>query len=151
MQVKSILESVFRETDYLVRWGGEEFLVVARFTDRRKAPELAERLRKKVENHDFEIGKKHPLSKTCSIGYACFPFLTNKPNSLDWEHVVDIADHCLYAAKNSNRNAWVGLENLNSTEEDIFLKITKQTQNLIDLKQLEVRSSITDKSLLKWD
>jgi diguanylate cyclase (GGDEF)-like protein len=151
MQIKSILESIFRETDYLVRWGGEEFLVVARFTDRRNAPVLAERLRKKVESHNFDIGQENTLSRTCSIGYACFPFLINKPNSLHWERVMDIADHCLYAAKNSNRNAWVGLENLSSTEDDIFSKIIKKTQTSIDLQQVEVRSSIANKSELNWN
>ena len=151
IQIKSILERVFRETDHLVRWGGEEFLVIARFTDRVRAPELAERLRKAVEEHSFDIDHGNFLTKTCSIGYANYPFLIDKPDCLDWERVVDIADHCLYAAKKSSRNAWVGLENINCTEENLFSNITEKTQNIIDLDQLEVTSSIDDKSLLKWD
>lgn len=81
VQIKQILESVFRETDYLIRWGGEEFLVMARFTDRNNASELAERLRKSVENHIFDIGEGKKIKKTCSIGFASFPFLPNQPTN----------------------------------------------------------------------
>lgn len=151
IQIKSILESVFRETDYLVRWGGEEFLIIARFTDRSSASELAERLRVAVEQHSFDIGQGNFITKTCSIGYASYPFLIDQPECLDWDRVVDIADHCLYAAKKSNRNAWVGLENINCLEKNIFVNITEKTQQLVDVKQLEVMSSIAEKSRLKWD
>ncbi len=149
-QIKSILEKVFRKTDYLVRWGGEEFLVIFRFSNRKHAPELAERLRQSVETHDFDIGQGKVLNKTCSIGFACFPFLVNNPEYLVWEQVIDIADHCMYAAKNSSRNAWVGLKNIDCIEENLASNITEKTKELIDLKQLEVLTSITDKTLLKW-
>jgi diguanylate cyclase (GGDEF)-like protein len=150
IQIKEILASVFRETDYLVRWGGEEFLVIARFTDRNNASVLAERLRDGVEQHSFDIGQGNAISKTCSIGYASYPFLLEQPECLDWERVVDIADHCLYAAKKSNRNTWVGLSNIDCSEKDLFSNITEKTEHLIDIKQLSVESSITNTSLLKW-
>lgn len=151
IQIKSILEKVFRKSDYLVRWGGEEFLVITRFSNRENAPELAERLRQSVETHDFDIGQGKTLKKTCSIGFACFPFLVNKPDCLVWEQVMGIADHCMYVAKKSSRNAWVGLNNIDCNEKNILLNITENTKELIDLKHLEVESSITDESLLQWD
>jgi diguanylate cyclase (GGDEF)-like protein len=151
IQIKSILEKVFRKSDYLVRWGGEEFLVITRFSNREKAPELAERLRQSVEAHDFDIGQGKTLKKTCSIGFASFPFLANKPECLVWEQVLDIADYCMYVAKKSNRNAWVGLNNIDCSEKDVHLNVTENAKELIDLKQLEVQSSVTDNSLLKWD
>jgi diguanylate cyclase (GGDEF)-like protein len=150
-QIKSILALVFRETDYLVRWGGEEFLVIARFTDRRKASTLAERLRKSVEMHDFIIGEGMIVKKTCSIGYASFPFLTSSPESLDWERVLDIADHCLYAAKESTRNAWIGLDDLSCSDENLFHNITEETEKLINLKQLKVECSLLNPSEIKWN
>jgi diguanylate cyclase (GGDEF)-like protein len=151
IQIKSVLEKVFRKTDYLVRWGGEEFLVVSRFLNREHAPELAERLRQSIETYDFDIGQEKVIRKTCSIGYACYPFLVNKPEYLTWEQVVDIADHCMYVAKKSTRNAWLGLNNVNYNEESIASNITERTKEFIDLKQLEVETSIADKSLLRWD
>lgn len=41
--MKDILSSIFRESDYLICWGGEEFLVIARFTNSEKAAYPAER------------------------------------------------------------------------------------------------------------
>jgi diguanylate cyclase (GGDEF)-like protein len=151
MQIKSILTKVFRETDYFVRWGGEEFLVVARFTDRKIAPVLAEKLRKSVEMYDFVIGEENIIKKTCSIGYASFPFIKSSPDSLDWEHVLDIADHCLYAAKKSARNSWIGLEDIGCRDENLFVSVTEKTQILINSKQLKVECSLAKQDKIKWN
>jgi len=151
VQIKKILEEVFRESDYLIRWGGEEFLIIARFTDRDNASDLAERLRKAVENHDFDIGQGKVLNKTCSIGFACYPFLSHQPALLEWSQVIDIADHCLYAAKKSSRNAWVGVNSMNDCAvDDLFYRVTKQTQTLIQSNELNVLTSISAESDIHW-
>lgn len=151
VQVKDILKQVFRETDYLIRWGGEEFLVVARFADRKKAAGLAERLRETVERHDFDIGEGKVLKKTCSIGFACYPFLRQQPTTLEWSRIVDVADHCLYAAKKSDRNAWVGIDSTAACiEDDLFARVTGQTQALIDSKELQVFTSISKHNNVTW-
>ena len=108
VQMRQRLEQVFRTSDYLIRWGGEEFLVVARHTRREHAAELAERLRQTVAQRPFTIEGSRALAKTCSIGFACFPFAVDEPTRYDWQQVVDIADRCLYAAKHGGRNRWVG-------------------------------------------
>jgi diguanylate cyclase (GGDEF)-like protein len=151
IQIKFILEQVFRETDYLIRWGGEEFLVVARFTARDNAPELAERLRITVEEHDFDIGENKAINKTCSIGFACYPFSLQNTKALEWSQVIDIADHCLYAAKKSSRNAWVGLNTSESCiDEELFTRTIKKTQTLIESKELQLLSSISDHDKVQW-
>jgi len=151
MQIKTILEQVFRKTDYLIRWGGEEFLVIARFTDRNSAAELAERLRQTVENHNFDIGEGKVLKKTCSIGFASYPFILQEPTVLEWTRVVDVADHCLYAAKKSGRNTWVGLDGTAiSNTDDLFTRITNQTQNLIKSKELQMFTSISAHKNVVW-
>lgn len=104
-----VLRSVTRDTDTVLRWGGEEFLIVARNATRHDAAALAERIRAGVEAHDFDIGTGAPIKKTCSLGYSVFPFLESAPEACDWEQVVDLVDHCLYAAKRGARNAWVGI------------------------------------------
>ena len=108
-QFGEILHSTFRESDFLVRWGGEEFLAIARQLPKGQVQELAERLRNCVEKHDFDIGQAAPLKLSCSIGFAEYPPLAHAPDALGWLKVVDLADHCLYAAKKSHRNAWVGI------------------------------------------
>ena len=74
VEICDIMRHVFRDSDYLVRWGGEEFLVVTRFMHRDGASQLAERMRKAVESHDFDLGEGTTIKKTCSIGFASFPF-----------------------------------------------------------------------------
>lgn len=109
VQMRERLERVFRESDYLVRWGGEEFLIVARAGSRAAAEHLAERIRLTVSATPFALGDDTPLSKTCSIGFACFPFLPSRPDWLSWQQTVELADRALYIAKHSGRNAWAGL------------------------------------------
>jgi diguanylate cyclase (GGDEF)-like protein len=108
MQVKNRLQMVFRDSDHIIRWGGEEFLVVARGATRVEAPLIAERVRKAIADMAFELPEGLPLQRTCSIGFACFPFLRQRPRLLGWPQVLELADQCLYQAKRSGRNAWVG-------------------------------------------
>jgi predicted signal transduction protein with EAL and GGDEF domain len=118
---------VFRESDYLVRWGGEEFLVLARATHRDEAKVVAERIRSAVANRDFVLPDGERLKKTCSIGFACFPFLPSQPRLLSWSEVVEIADQGLYVAKRSGRNAWAAVYSTETTRsEGLFTYLTQQ-------------------------
>jgi len=108
-QMRERLHEVFRETDYLVRWGGEEFLVVARGSSRAGAPDLAERARRAVVERPFMLPQGRTLVRSCSIGFACFPLLPAEPRATGWALVVDLADAALYCAKREGRNRWVGV------------------------------------------
>ncbi len=109
-QLGDLLRKTCRQSDHLVRWGGEEFLIAGRFSSRHEAPQQAERIRQTIENHSFTFEKNKVLQVSCSIGFACFPFLQGHPDLLNWEQVVNIADHALYQAKSSGRNRWIGIE-----------------------------------------
>ncbi len=150
VEVKSILESVFRETDYLLRWGGEEFLIVARFVNRSRAVILAERLRRSIQEHSFKVEKDIVLNVTCSIGFSVFPLLSSNPTSLNWERTIDVADMCLYAAKKSNRNTWIGFTDLTCDEQDVFSAVIDKTESLISSGQLMLASSIDEVDKIQW-
>jgi len=109
MQLRERLQRVFRDSDYLVRWGGEEFLIVARGANRDDALTLAERARASVSSAPFEIAPGQWLERTCSIGFASFPFAPQAPHWLAWGQVVELADRALYMAKNMGRDRSVGL------------------------------------------
>lgn len=109
VQTANVLRNVLRSSDHLVRWGGEEFLAVVRFVDRREAPELAEKIRAGIAAHPFELPDGTVLRRTCSIGFGAFPFLPERPRSIGWQEVVDLADLGLYTAKRNGRNRWVGV------------------------------------------
>jgi diguanylate cyclase (GGDEF)-like protein len=108
-QFSQLLRNTLRESDYLVRWGGEEFLIVIRFCNREEVTELAERIRQKVETFKFDLGSGRWVSKTCSIGMAAYPFYPTAPAALTWEQVIDTADRALYIAKHRGRNCWVNV------------------------------------------
>ena len=97
-----------RETDTLIRWGGEEFLFVARNSSRHDAGSLAERIRNTVGTHEFHVANGIVLHLTCSVGFAAFPFLPEDRTRATWEEVVAVADICLYLAKRGGRNRCVG-------------------------------------------
>lgn len=108
VQIKRRLQKVFRDSDYLIRWGGEEFLIVARGTCRDRAEELAERVRQIVSEDEFQLDGDLSIRQTCSVGFACFPFVKAQPKAITWQDVVDIADIALYSVKHAGRNGWAG-------------------------------------------
>jgi diguanylate cyclase (GGDEF)-like protein len=108
-QLSERLRKVFRDSDYLVRWGGEEFLVVVRFIPRGRAAELAERARQAVADQPFDLPDGKALACSCSLGFAAFPLAPSEPQAFDWIETVNLADAALYQAKAGGRNAWVGV------------------------------------------
>ncbi|HVA28037.1 MAG TPA: GGDEF domain-containing protein, partial [Candidatus Baltobacteraceae bacterium] len=108
-QMRERLEQVFRTSDYVLRWGGEEFLAIARGTRRSDAPEMAERLLDAVGGYPFVLESGRLLAKTASIGFAAFPFVPTAPQAVSWSQVVELADHALYMAKRGGRNTWYGI------------------------------------------
>src|SRR5262249_52962380 len=103
------LEAACRQSDVVARWGGEEFLVVARLTDRTQAAAQAERLRRSVADGSFALDDGRGLTVTCSVGFAAFPFCRRQPEVFGWEQVVAVADHGAYVAKRRGRDSWIGL------------------------------------------
>lgn len=108
-QFANLLTDAVRESDYAVRWGGEEFLVVARQADAAQAGVLAERIVSAVRNQHFRLEGGELLRCTCSVGAAALPFLPGDPDALEWEQVVDLADAAVYAAKRRGRDRWIVL------------------------------------------
>ncbi|MFT7721292.1 MAG: diguanylate cyclase [Roseateles sp.] len=108
-QMRGRLEAVFGASDHLVRWGGEEFLVVSRGTPRARAAELAESARAAVSARPFVLEDGTRLAQTCSVGFCAYPLCPALPRALDWRTAIDLADAALYEAKEAGRDAWVGL------------------------------------------
>ena len=128
--ISHILKEVCRESDIVVRWGGEEFLVSAQTEERKQLELIAERIRSSVESATFNLKKGNTIQCTCSIGFATFPFVTQYPNEVDWEEVVNFADQALYMAKVQGRNGWVGVS------ATVFATPEKINDNINDLSSL---------------
>lgn len=93
-QMAQIVKNMLRATDFIGRWGGEEFIVLATETEATEALKLAERLRAKVAAAVFDnVGKV-----TISIGVAQWQAGNSR------RKLVERADRAMYAAKQSGRN-----------------------------------------------
>jgi diguanylate cyclase (GGDEF)-like protein len=144
-QMREILEKFCRKTDILIRWGGEEFLIEGRHSNRRYIQTIAERIQKAVQEHPFDIGGNRTVHLTCSLGFASYPFLPSHPDSLTWEQVIGLADRGLYAAKMSGRNAYVGIVSTETTShEKLFQHLQENMTDLINSGELTVVTSLSD-------
>lgn len=104
------LSSSIRHSDVLVRWGGEEFLIVSRYTDRREAELLAQRVLAAVADKPFELGiSGETILRTCSLGWAAFPWVPSDPRSVGYDEVLTLADRGLHQAKKAGKNRAVGI------------------------------------------
>jgi diguanylate cyclase (GGDEF)-like protein/PAS domain S-box-containing protein len=93
------LEEESRRSDYIARFGGEEFVVILPETAPGKALELAQRLRGRVQHSPLELPDGQILHLTVSIGVAAFP-----DHADDWEELIEAADLAMYQAKQRGRN-----------------------------------------------
>jgi diguanylate cyclase (GGDEF)-like protein len=110
IEVARRISSAARLSDAVIRWGGEEFLLLSRYTDRKEAHILASRLLGSLGSKPFRIeGVEQDLRITCSIGWAAFPWIEHDPKQVAHEEVLTLADYALYQAKGSGRNRAVGL------------------------------------------
>ena len=97
--VARVLEGVARKSDFVARWGGEEFVVALPQTSEAGARIAGERVRRAVaaESHVMPDGSE-PIAVTISIGVAS----AEAPWSLD--KLIGAADAAMYAAKVRGRN-----------------------------------------------
>ena len=151
-EVARILQKVGRLTDTIARWGGEEFMLIARNTGRAKAHILAERIRRAFREHTFEIGGGRTIDVTCSIGFSAYPFSLDKPGLVSWEEVLNVADKALYSAKFSGRDMFVGVFGNDETPEHEGLSklLREDFYGMIEREELKVVSSMVDLKRLKW-
>ena len=107
-QVAQLLREVVRKPDLVLRWGGEEFLVLALDSDRSAPPLIAVRVHERLAQHTFLLPGGQTYKLTCSVGFAIYPFHPQRPDGLHWEQVFRMADESLYAAKENGRNRLQG-------------------------------------------
>ena len=98
--VSAVLKNRVRKVDTVARYGGEEFVVLLPQVARAEALEVAEKLRRGVEEAPLEHAKSQPGGKvTISVGVASLP-----ADAGDRTKLVDAADAALYASKRGGRN-----------------------------------------------
>ena len=109
IEVAERVRNATRLSDVAVRWGGEEFLVIAHDLPRREWAAFARRLREAVARPPYLMSSAvGPVICTASLGYAAYPY--DRSANLTWQQVLRLADQALYAVKQCGRNADLGVE-----------------------------------------
>ena len=108
VQIADILRRCCRTSDYIVRWGGDEFVIAYLDADLESAASLAEQIRSRIAKQIFRLADGKAARSSCSIGFCCYPFVPHVPRLLTWEQTLAIADAGLNQAK-ANRNQWIGI------------------------------------------
>jgi diguanylate cyclase (GGDEF)-like protein len=96
------LSAALRESDKLVRWGGEEFLAVLDPITPEQADITVERLLHAVRR-DPVLWNGQPIQCTISIGYACFP-MAGSGTEISLDSAIGLVDKALYEAKRRGRD-----------------------------------------------
>ncbi len=107
--VASTLKKSVRIDDVIVRWGGEEFLIVLKNSSPDFLSTFAKKLKDRIAASEVPISEKETISRTVSIGFAPYPFYPEDPEKVPLEDVAKLADMGLYHAKINGRNMVVNV------------------------------------------
>lgn len=111
VEVARLLKRCVRDNDVLVRYGGDEYVVLLRTTDSSGALRVAERIRQAFETHRFLTEEGLSAQVTACIGVASFP-----EHAADEVTLLDLADRAMYRGKKSTRNVvYVASEAMEAT------------------------------------
>jgi diguanylate cyclase (GGDEF)-like protein len=95
--VAELIKDELRNQDVVARWGGEEFLIMLPETGLDASCGVAEKLRKKIENHKMDFGN-HSFNVTMTFGVSVYE------KELGIEKSIKKADDALYEGKQTGRN-----------------------------------------------
>ena len=120
------LRDTLRETDMIVRWGGEEFLVVVPATNAEKLDEIATRIMHAIGSEPI-VHQGSSIHVTASIGYAPMP-LPPENIALSWERAISLIDMALYMAKVHGRNRAYGIRGLHRSDNETLATIERDLE-----------------------
>ncbi len=110
-QFSNLLSLAIRKDDIVVRWGGEEFLIILKHTSYSFIEKFARNIKDVIEHTEFIVSEdpRKTVNKTCSIGYVSFPFHKEAPDLISFEQAIMLADLGLFYSKKNGRNLAVGV------------------------------------------
>lgn len=97
------LKQFTRETDLLVRWGGEEFVLLGRVNNEHEIEGYADRILEHIRTATYEIDGQE-VKVTCSLGGTVYPFIGTQDKEPHWSKLLGLADQALYHAKDNGRD-----------------------------------------------
>jgi len=127
VEVARRLRETLREQDLIVRWGGEEFLVVVQALGAEQVDALAQRMLGALDRTPIVCGAQR-IAVTASIGFATFP-IGPLPLRVSWERAINLVDTAMYLAKAHGRNRAYGVRLLHARDETGLEEITRSLES----------------------
>jgi diguanylate cyclase (GGDEF)-like protein len=98
-EVAQVITKSVRDSDFIARYGGDEFVLMLPETSAKRALHMAERVRQRIAGHRFRGGVGADIYLTASFGVASFP-----EHATQAEKLIELADAAMYEAKQRNKN-----------------------------------------------
>lgn len=136
VEVARRLRETLREQDLIVRWGGEEFLVVVQSLAADQVDALAQRMLGALDGAPVACGTQR-VPVTASIGFATFP-IGPAPLCVSWERAINLVDTAMYLAKAHGRNRAYGVRLLHARDEGTLEIITHSLESAWREGQVEL-------------
>ncbi len=111
VEIAKRLRTTVRDTDMVMRWGGEEFLIYSPKSNAEHLKSLAQRVLQVIGEAPIGVGDKS-LTVTVTGGFLALPFSGLPESECNWEKAMQIADMALYLGKVNGRNRAYGLNRL---------------------------------------
>ncbi|HSI60910.1 MAG TPA: GGDEF domain-containing protein [Ideonella sp.] len=125
-EVSERLRAILRDGDLIVRWGGEEFLVVVPSLASEQVDALAVRMLGAIHAVPVEV-HPHRIVVSASIGFATFP-IGPASLSVHWERALNLVDTAMYLAKAHGRNRAYGVKLKRAADDAAIAAITRSLE-----------------------
>nr|WP_277602475.1 GGDEF domain-containing protein [Parahaliea mediterranea] len=104
------LRALVHPRDHVLRWGGEEFMIVFQALPEGEMTGIAQRIIRSLRQRSFFLDSGREVKLTCSVGLSRFPPARGDGEAGAWEQAVALADKALYQVKHSGRDDWCLVE-----------------------------------------
>ena len=141
VEIARRLRQVLRDDDLIVRWGGEEFLVLVRPLPQAEAEALAQRLLCALADAPV-MHEGRPVPVAASIGFGLFPLRTSTPAidlEIPWERAISLADTAMYMAKAHGRNGACSIASVAAATMADVEEIIEQLEKSVGEGRVELR------------
>lgn len=131
------LKQQVRESDRVIRWGGEELLIYLRSMDPERLPGYVEDLLKRISETPIRY-KDHEINVTVTGGYIQLPFDGLDEQTINWERALHIADMALYIGKTHGRNRAIGVDRLKVPYEEVKDTLSSDLAGAVERDQVAI-------------
>jgi histidine kinase len=130
--ISQVLKNLIRVDDFIIRWGGEEFLIVLNSTKIDHLENFSKKILKAVSETPIGVADNKTIFKTCSVGFVMVPTDTTMIELLTLEQTINLSDYALYCAKENGRNCAAHFkikpqEEIDTTFKAYLLNLSKST------------------------